>query len=310
MKKIVTITLISLFSLVVISCFAIFAIAGFSFKNLGIGVKYNLINNQEVFNANDNMLVVDVSASNVVVTFNKDNEFKFSYYENENIKYTITKEQGVITLFDNKYSKPWYNAFDDFYDDMQTLIEIPKDFDGTVTVKNKVGDIEFKNIFSMNLLSISAETEVGDISLNGGFSNDLTFTTTIGDIEVENFAVENNVNVTSTLGDVSFSDFEAIGVANVSITSGDLEIDDSSFANLKISSTNGDIDFENLSITNLDIQTVNGDIEGFITGSESSYNISANSEKGRCNLKNSINDGGSKSIKIQTKRGKIKVLFR
>ncbi|MCQ2505362.1 MAG: DUF4097 domain-containing protein [Saccharofermentans sp.] len=94
---------------------------------------------------------------------------------------------------------------------------------------------------------------------------------TTGDIEVNDFTVDDVFEIKFTTGDINISNISATAIA-INGTTGDVDVNGSTSDTIHIGVTTGDIDINNIEALGVSIYAATGDIDGSILG-EHEYDV-------------------------------------
>ncbi len=206
------------------------------------------------------------------------------YQENDNQKYDIKEENGVLKIEKVSDGRNFFFNFDFSSKDLK--VTVPKDYKGEIKVKCTSGStvVDSVNAAELTIDNTSGSVRIRDTRVSG----DLKVGNTSGSVHISDCEAE-NIDVTNTSGSIRFDDTEAFDSFSAKGTSGSIK-----FNSLK---TGGDITVSNTS----------GSIRGTIIGDKDDYKITAGASSGSCNLKNTSK--GDKELNANVKSGSIKIEF-
>ncbi len=278
----------------------------------------------ETYSAGEN-LKIKTYTDDIEVSVGDGEEIRFEYYESNNHKVEIKRENGGISFEVRRkftfFSFDWFNK-----DKRDVSVILPKSFNGSLDIDVSTGSIEADlsgitiNEFSSN--ATTGETEIENISVVGdakihcttgkievseikvGGSFDIKCTT--GGIETENAAVGGNLVADSSTGSIKLLNVKAKEMA-VKETTGSATLNvDCNVLNIK--STTGRINFTVKNADNITVKCTTGDVKGTIYGDITEFDIYRDTNTGDCNLPIQT-VGKGKSLKVETTTGDIEVKF-
>lgn len=278
----------------------------------------------ETYSAGEN-LKIKTYTDDIKVSVGDDDELRFVYYQSDNHKVEIKRENGGV-FFEVRRKFTFFN-FDWFNKNKRDVtVKLPKDFSGSIDIDVSTGFIEADlsgvtvNDFSSNATTgetkIKNVTAVGnakfhcttgklDVSeINVGGSLDIKCTT--GGIKAENATAGGNLVANSSTGRVSLLNVKAKDMV-VKETTGNatLKVDCN---DLCVKSTTGKIDFTVKNAEKINIECSTGDVKGTIYGDITEFDISRETTTGDCNLPVQTL-GKGKSLSVKTTTGDVDVKF-
>ncbi len=124
---------------------------------------------------------------------------------------------------------------------------------GNLSFQGTISDAEMRNLIG----EISVSQDGGDLSMKNVQTNNLTISTSVGEIDLRQIKSEQPITIQASAGDVSLHDTQ--GMINLVTNSGNIQIDDHR-GTLMISKFAGDVKVKKLSGT-VSVKTNQGDIE-------------------------------------------------
>lgn len=135
--------------------------------------------------------------------------------------------------------------------------------------------------------STTGHIELDNVTSGGN----LSCTSTTGYISVTDSSASGKANATANTGKVSLTNFEAEDFISCTTTTGNIVLDSVKVPTLQAKCTTGKISGESLEVKSSTFEANTGNINVLMTGSESDYNINADTNTG------SININGEKTSK-------------
>lgn len=266
--------------IVILSCMVILLTGGFIFllnNNFNFNLNFNasdikLIESTDIeSNSIDNIKLYSYNAD--IEIKESDNDIRVEYYSNSEKNPKIIKNDNEIILDERNYDM---SCFGFCFINRRVVLYIPSDYDGKFDI----------------------ETVSGDIYSNINIVNDISMTTTSGDIELLEV---NDISVVTTSGDIKVSKTNKISAVT---TSGDVTINRVN-ERVSVKTTSGDIILKNLDIKdNSSVETASGDVS--INNNISNCYVETSTTSGDTNISKS--DRKSDLIlKIKTTSGDITV---
>lgn len=273
--KIVGITALSLFGVVLVACIATaFFSAHLDFSQNGM----HLVSGTSVLHSNDyeyktyqtksdgiNTIHLSSEDKAIVIEPSDSNQIKVDYVSNQYEKYNFSCEDGTLSIT-NEEQKKWARwAFDD--DNAPRItVSLPKNYAGDIKVETNDSYIQVKDLKSLkDLVCETSNSYIKVSSLSA---------------QVLNFKTEN----------------AAISLNSVSASK-----------QLSAETQNATINLSQIESPDISLQTQNALISGTIRGSEDDYSIDAKTTNAINNLKN--RSGGNKKLSVETTNAIISVKF-
>ena len=237
-------------------------------------------------------LSFDMIASDVKVTGSADtDQVLIKYPESKSRTYTITEENGKLTISEKKNRIFGIFSFDFnfFSSDAWTVqVILPVDSLDNVTLDGASGDVDIQKLVikenldlslssgdvQLQTVTVAGKTSVqlssGEIGLTNIVSKDLHLEVTSGDMQLEGAIVGNQTILEVTSGDIGLTQFKAGQKTEISVTS--------------------------------------GDISGDVLGKMTEYTIQSSVTSGDNNLPQEL-DGGNKQLRVEATSGDINLQF-
>lgn len=256
---------------------------------------------------------VDSSCENIIieeevmnVTVKKDSsigEIQVSYYEKEGTYFLVHEYSNVTKTYkvhrDQTNKKMNYN----FSPNYETLVKVPESFNGIVTVKLSVGNIQIEDIKSTTL---SATSSTGNISISSLDAEEVNIKSSAGNIKINHLSCS-DIEIKSSVGNISMLNSTIEDELKIDTSVGEATCNNVKAAKMNAKGTAGNFKFENLNITTyLDAKTSTGNITIKLTGNKDNYRTTLVSEIGNAS---GDTTGGDISISAHTETGNIKVTY-
>ena len=251
----------------------------------------NQVQKEKTFQASQvKELRLELTASDVKVTGSAEtDQVLIKYPESKSSSYTITEDEGQLTIAEKSNQIVGVLGFDFFFPrDWEVEVILPVDSLDNVTLDSSSGDVDLKQLVikenldlslrsgdvRLETVTVAGETSVqlssGELGLSNVVSKDLFLEVTSGDIQLEGVLVANQTTLEATSGDIGLSQFKAGQETEISVTSGNIK----------------------------------GDLVGKIT----EYTIQSSVTSGDNNLPQEL-DGGYKQLRVEATSGDINIQF-
>lgn len=236
-------------------------------------------------------------------------------YENKKVPHTVTVADGklAVTAVDER---AWYDHIHLFsftspkitvylpqaeYKDLRIEgstgdVNIPSDFTfASISVKLSTGDV-FCGASAEGVLTVHVTT--GGVQLNGVAAQEITLSSSTGDIFLNRVDTTGNLQIDVTTGDVELKDVTCQSHSSTGST-GDVELENVVAAgSIRLERSTGDIELDRCDAAELFIETDTGDVEGsllspkvFLTDTSTGHvRVPRSTEGGRCEIRTSTGD--------------------
>lgn len=184
------------------------------------------------FNTSD-LIISENSEDNIKLIVKSNRKLKDKKY----IKAEINSNTLNVEDYNNKSNRNIFNMFNNYY--LEVEIKIPKDYKESITVDNRVGDVEIDSSLSLSRLDINIQT--GDIEGNGKInSKEITISSKVGEVEFKSLEGK-NIIIKNKTGDIDIDEFSGNGSIESQI--GDIACDVERLnGDFSIKSKTGDVD--------------------------------------------------------------------
>ena len=247
----------------------------------------------------------------------EDGKTKFVFYESEEMKHTISYNEGTASISINDTRK-WYNYIFNAINEKTTLY-LPKEVCKALKIDASTGDITISSELSFESIDISIST--GDINCCASASESTKIKVSTGDISISDARV-GALTLTSSTGKMKLSNISASEVF-LKVTTGDVKITNLtcesfrsegstgkiemtsliSSGNLTIERSTGDTKFEACDAKEIYVETSTGDVRGsFLTEKI----IFTKTNTGKVDVPRSTTGG---KCEIKTDTGDIKITY-
>lgn len=283
-SKGIIITLISIISVLIISLIVLMCIIinnkpsfkfHINFKNEILEKLYIDKTYEEIFK----QINIDTTTANIIIKKSEDNTIKLKTYSREE-ETKVTNSNNTLTIrIDNETCK--FLCFNQKISKIE--LYIPENYENTININNKYGDIEIDKIDNSNINIIedagdvkilsanitNIENKYGDVEI--GNIKTGTIKASAGDIRINN---ADNLKIENKYGDVELVNIN--GYADIKVNCGDVEIDNFHVKeNSSIENDYGDIEIKRTNAY-IDAQTKLGDLKINNNNSEKTLKINNN----------------------------------
>ncbi len=301
-----------------------YALMGFNFKNLpGLG---KTSAKHFVASPQTHTLVIRDSNVHIELTSTSDNTLSIDYFENKYNTYSISENDGTLSLH-KKTNRRWYHNF--MYmpaPDDRMVIHVPENSAMDLKIKTSNNHITGGHV-AFNTLTL--DTSNGHINLNGADGNAVNASTSNGKITVKDMQVSSEATFHTSNGTIGLEHVSAGADVFCTTSGGKILLEDITGNNISaktsngaaalnqievtgrvyVKSSNGRIQFENIAFgQELECITSNNSISGIVSGSMGDYSIYSKTSNGSSNLPENM-AGGQKMLTFKTSNGNISVDF-
>ena len=232
----------------------------------------------------------------------EDGKTKFVFYESEEMKHTISYNEGTASISINDTRK-WYNYIFNAINEKTTLY-LPKEVCKALKIDASTGDITISSELSFESIDISIST--GDINCCASISDArvgaLTLTSSTGKMKLSNISAS-EVYLKVTTGDVKITNLACESFRSEGST-GKIEMTRLiSSGNLTIERSTGDTKFEACDAKEIYVETSTGDVRGSFISEKI---IFTKTHTGNIDVPHSTTGG---KCEIKTDTGNIKITY-
>lgn len=220
-----------------------------------------------------------------------DGKLRVTYYESNNIKYSVKESEGRLKINVETYKK-WYDyiSFGWWEDDSENIdmrIEVPEQM-----------------IAEMNVETSNDQIRVDNVTLK----DECVFRSSNGRIEVNGVEGDASLTLKSSNAKIILNDVRAEEI-EADTSNGGIEFCNVEAEELSADTSNAGIELEGTILADdIDLETSNGKVSGIITGRESDYEITSKTSNGSNSLPED-RSGGTKKLRVKTSNAKIDVSF-
>lgn len=249
--------------------------------------------------------------------------------ENEEYQYTVTFEDGVLTV---KYvnGRGWKRFFSfSFGSSGKIVVSVPEELykevksietasasgdttlvsgleiGGDVMVGCASGETEMTGCKITGNVSVGSAS--GDLDITGcDIGGNVSFGGASGSVDIVNTDIKGKLDVGTSSGSV---DLEKVVCGNIEFesASGSVDLESVSAGDINIDTTSGGIDFEALKAGNVVLESTSGSIKGELYGQDE-YIVNAKSTSGHITVPESAL-GATKKLNVETVSGNIRIGF-
>ena len=250
-----------------------------------------------VYESNESVGEVKIDVTTADVTFkpSEDGKIKVVCYENTKIRYTVTVNNGVLTITENDYRK-WYDHIGIGFDSPRIDVYLPTASSYAIDMDITTGDVSIAKDFK--LLAVEIRITTGDLKCLASSAESIKIENTTGDVTLENTIVEKDVYVHYTSGGLTMKNVTVGEHTVIQGTTGDIAFHGGFGAKVSVKSSTGDITFENFDANEMNIETTTGDVTGTLRTSKffmvdtttGDVNVERYWRGHQCNIKTSSGD--------------------
>ncbi len=226
------------------------------------------------------------------------------YYDYENLKHTVTEENGVLQITAN--DKEWYDYVTNFgsWTAEPITVYVPERFDGEIQLDTSNGDIALMDLNKVGV--INCKTSNGDMFLHSiSVEKEILLETSNGKIELENITTGADLITKTSNGSINGKEITA-NSCDLKTSNGKVTLENVTAPHrLKVKSSNGELELLEAVSDNISLDTSVGDVTGTIKGRMSDYQIYCDDDGNLPKEKTT----GSKKLEADTSAGKIDIQF-
>lgn len=209
---------------------------------------------------------------------------KVTYGTGRFTDYKFSAENNTLSVEGvERTDSKWYDLIDFSFrrDGDSVTIEVPENMAADIITEAGYGDTEISGVSG----TVDLKNSCGDIKILNSNFTDVLCEAEMGDVEIENVNAGNII---------------------VHHDCGDIDVEDTT-GNMEVYCDFGDINIERISGGRIKLENNCGDIEGTILGNEGDYKVTAHTQLGDNNLRNS--SSGSKTLDVNNSSGDIDIEF-
>ncbi|MCB9498482.1 MAG: DUF4097 family beta strand repeat protein [Bacillales bacterium] len=231
-----------------------------------------------------------------------------TYYTSEGkYYYSISYTESSATLRVERKDVPAFLNFSyTFQSGCKTVVTLPADYDGNLTITTVNGDIKLDAVSASKVTSktTNGDTVISSVNIEGEGS----FKTSNGTYSVSSSSID-DFSIDSTNGNITINDSTFLEDFKVELANGTIDIKNIvSGGSINITNSNGSISLKDSDFAVLcNIENTTGSITISLKGKQRDYSVTASAVVGTTNYNNP--DGGDKDVYASTSVGDIKVTF-
>jgi DUF4097 and DUF4098 domain-containing protein YvlB len=231
-------------------------------------------------------IVYEGVSCNVVVERTDSGNIEVEYWYNDQQNYEFSTVGSTLRIAETHGFHLF--SFDLDFTNHTTVLQIPKSFDGSLSLSTVSGNIKVYRLAPID---------------------ELTVETTSGTLDISEVEVADRLHVESASGNIAVTDVSAArGVLRT--TSGTTGLDGLRFdAEFEAHSISGDIRFERLQASRLTFGSTSGNIRGAIVGNPEDYVIESHTTSGRVSLPPGSAGTARNSLVVRTVSGDMDIEF-
>ena len=208
---------------------------------------------------------IDVTTADVTFKPSDDGKIKVVCYENTKIRYTVTVDNGVLTITENDYRK-WYDHIGIKSDSPRIDVYLPTASGYAIDMDITTGDVSIAKDFK--LLDVEIRVTTGDVKCLASSAESIKIENTTGDVTIENTIVEKDVYVHYTSSDVTMRNVTVGEHTYIKGSTGDVAFHGGFGADLNVKITTGDVKLDNFDAREMNVETTTGDVTGTLRTSK------------------------------------------
>lgn len=237
--KIWLITGISLVIIGLITFSAVMTSYRWDFTKLST-VKY-ISNTYQVTEAFES-ISIDTDTADIVFSDSDNSTCKVICYEQENVKHTVTVQDGTLTVSEVDKRK-WYEHIGIAIESPKITVYLPSNEYNALSIKSSTGDIELPENFSFT--SIDILTSTGDVKDYASASGSIKIKTDTGDISADNISA-NALEFSVATGKIVANTVTCAGDFKIKVSTGGTQLTDIKCNSLISSGSTGNISLKNV----------------------------------------------------------------
>lgn len=209
------------------------------FSKLGT-VKYES-NTYEV-NEEFSNISLDTDTEDIFFVPSDDGKCKVVCYESENLKHSVTVNDGALTvsLID---TRKWYEHIGFGFGNSKITVHLPDSEYSALKIEESTGDIEIPADFKFSSIDISVST--GDVKCYVSEADTVKISASTGNISVQNTS-SGLLDLSLSTGNVSVSGVTCSGDIKVALSTGKTQLTNITCKNVISSASTGDIYLKNV----------------------------------------------------------------
>ena len=251
-------------------------------------------------------IIVEDSWHDIEVGVSDDSMVHITYAQETGDPYSVELDNGVLRVDYNSNQRHKFKFFSinlGHGSDTTLQILLPEGFEPQMDIQCASGDTA---VHVSSLTSLTVEAQSGYISVGDISCGSVQLSTASGDIELGRISGLTECSLITSSGDIDAAGITADSLS-IRAISGYIHVDSAVIGDIIASATSGDIEIYSLTVhENAQFSAVSGDVSLALTGSTSSYSVSATSTSGNIDVDRGI-IGGEIPVYISTTSGNIDV---
>lgn len=238
---------------------------------------------------------IDTDTADIVFSDSDNSTCKVICYEQENVKHTVTVQDGTLTVSEVDKRK-WYEHIGIAIESPKITVYLPNNEYRSFYIKTSTGDIELPKKFNFEAIDILTNT--GDIYAENISVNKLSFSVSTGKIVANTVTCTGDFKIKVSTGNAQLADIICNSLVSSGST-GDLTLKNV-IANERfdIERSTGNVRFDSCDAAEIFVNTDTGNVTGnllsekvFITESDTgNINIPKTATGGRCEITTDTGD--------------------
>lgn len=162
---------------------------------------------------------IAVSTADVVVYPSEDEACRVIYQESQQTGYTISIENNVLSISENKNQRKWYEYVGFIVGFPHIDLYLPETEYGEFMLEGTTGDVTVNPAFVFEDMKVTLST--GDVTVKEAKGNKWNIVVTTGDVNLTDSIID-EIGIQATTGDVTFTRCDG-DIINVETSTGDIE---------------------------------------------------------------------------------------
>ncbi len=218
---------------------------------LALGGSFDTVQYSEVTHEIDrdfDHIALSTSSANVIIKRSDSDKCYAVCSENDKITYTVTVDDGTLTVKEND-SRRWWNLIQISFQSARVTLYLPKEAYTSLSVNTGAGGILcHEKELSFDRANLSSAG--GAIDLSAPIKSELVAKASSGRIKLVGSTL-NSITVFASSGGVVLEDMAATGLLKATTSSGGIRVKNCNAAELSVEVTSGGVALENVTATEL-----------------------------------------------------------
>ena len=272
-------------------------------------------------------LLIDVPLQDISIFPTDSKEITIDYTENQEQPFRISEQNGRLEITQEKTGN-WYDQFFNFrFQKDELMIQLPKEFIGTITATSSNGNIYVSDLSSLQYLECHASN--GEILLENLFKiNGISCETSNAQIWLQNVASKKDITLKTSNGLIRLDEISATGAVQGKTSNAMVYMNQSNAEDCELITSNGMLSLDHCSVKNtinaktsnalltlyqvegkdITLKSSNGEITGGLIGNMDEYQIESHTSNGSNSLPEQ-KATGTKFLRAETSNANIEIGF-